>query len=77
MEKLIVDRFEGKFAVCEKEDLSTLAIALADLPENIEVGNVLWILQDGTYFLDKEEEKGRREKIESLFDSLFEDQEEK
>ncbi len=41
--KVIIDRFEGKYAVCEKEDLSTIDILKDKLPCNAKQGDVLLI----------------------------------
>lgn len=67
MRKLIIDRFEGDFAVCETEDLEFINIPNAALPEGAKEGDVL------TISLDKEETESRKEKIEGLMNSLFKD----
>ena len=67
MRKLIIDRFEGDFAVCETEALEFIDIPKAALPSGAKEGDVL------TISLDKEETESRKEKIEGLMNSLFKD----
>ena len=67
MRKLIIDRFEGDFAVCETEELNFIDIPKAALPSGAKEGDVL------TISLDKEETESRKEKIEGLMNSLFKD----
>ena len=63
--KLIVDRIEGNFAVCEQEDKTTVNISLGDLPKEIREGSVL-IFENGIYFVDVDEEESRRIKLFAL-----------
>ncbi len=56
--KITIDRFEGDFAVVEKEDRSCFNLPLALVPEGAEEGSVLDIS------IDKETEALRRERIE-------------
>ena len=67
MRKLIIDRFEGDFAVCETEELEFIDIPKAVLPGGAKEGDML------TISLDKEETESRKEKIEGLMNSLFKD----
>ena len=41
METLIIDRFEGDLAVCEREDCSMVAIEKRRLPKGVRPGNIL------------------------------------
>lgn len=55
---MIIDRFEGKFAVIETDEgMKDVHISL--LPENAEEGDVLK-LEDGKYSVDREETAVRR-----------------
>lgn len=72
METLIIDRFEGDLAVCEREDCSMVAIEKTRLPKGVRPGNILKIEDDGTIRLDAEEELRRREMIYKMQESLFE-----
>lgn len=76
METLIIDRFEGNLAVCEREDCSMVAIEKSRLPKGVRPGNILKIENDGTIRLDAEEELRRREMIYKMQESLFENSDE-
>ncbi len=76
METLIIDRFEGDLAVCEREDCSMVAIEISRLPKGVRPGNILKIENDGTIRLDAEEELRRREMIYKMQESLFENSDE-
>ena len=67
MRKLIIDRFEGDFAVCETEDLEFINFPKAALPCGVKEGDVIAIS------IDKSETDKRKEKIEGLMNSLFKD----
>ncbi|MDR4947806.1 DUF3006 domain-containing protein [Neobacillus cucumis] len=69
--RVIVDRFEGDLAVCEKEDKSMIDIPRKELPEEIQVGNVL-IIEKGQTRLDQEETQNRKERIDKLAKDLWE-----
>lgn len=60
--KLIIDRFEGDFAVLELEDLSTVNLPKVLVP-NAKEGDIV------TIEVSKDEE--RHERIEKFADSLF------
>ena len=67
MRKLIIDRFEEDFAVCETETLEFINIPKAALPLDAKEGDVIAIS------IDKSETNKRKEKIEGLMNSLFKD----
>ena len=67
MRKLIIDRFEGDYAVCETENLEFVNIPKSALPCDAKEGDVISIL------IDKSETEERKEKIEGLMNSLFKD----
>ncbi len=64
-EKYIIDRFEGKTAVCETVDEKTVAIDKASLPENAREGMVIR-QENGVYIADEQETKSRQERIQAL-----------
>lgn len=68
--KVIIDRFEGEFAVCEKEDRKIIDIEISKLPSNAKEGDVLNISND-TITIDVEETEKRRRKIEELTKNLW------
>ena len=49
--KLIIDRFEGNFAVCETENKTFVNIPKSELPSLINEGDVLIQNADGKYSL--------------------------
>jgi pyruvate kinase len=69
--RVIVDRFEGELAVCEKEDKSMIDISRKELPEEVQVGDVL-VIENGQTRIDYEETKNRKQRIEKLAKDLWE-----
>lgn len=69
--KVIIDRFEENFAVCEKEDEEMINIEKSKLPLNSKEGDVLIIDGENITF-DEEETNARRERMRKLMDSLWE-----
>ncbi len=67
---MIIDRIEGGFAVCEKDDKEMVNIPLSDLPHGAKQGCVISII-DGSYVIDLEETKRRQEAIQDRFSKLF------
>ncbi|MCL2494176.1 MAG: DUF3006 domain-containing protein [Oscillospiraceae bacterium] len=68
--RLIIDRFEGGLAVCEREDGSLEHIPVEALPEGAREGSVL-VLQDGAWALDMREEEERRARLFAKQEGLF------
>lgn len=68
MERYIVDRFEGEYAVLEKEDGTTIDV-LKELVSAAE-GDVV-VLKDGEYYADEEQTLARRRMIEEKMRKLF------
>ena len=71
MRRLIIDRFEGKYAICEDEERKTFAIEIAELPENTKVGSLLEINDDGEITVNEAEADKIREIILSKQRKLF------
>lgn len=69
--KLIVDRFEGDFAVCEREDGTMVDIEKYKLPEGVKEGHVL-IVGENNIIIDEKATEDRREKIRKLMEKLRE-----
>ncbi len=69
--KVIVDRFEGEYAVCEKENLDMINIEIKKIPKGVEEGDVL-IIEEDSIRIDKDETKNRRNRIRKLMDDLLE-----
>lgn len=79
---MIIDRFEGGFAICEeqadgkpkkKKDIHYYGIELNELPEGAKEGDVLVIGDDGALKIDAAATKARREKIRQLQEKVWED----
>lgn len=69
--KVIVDRFEGEYAVCEKEDRTMIDIPVKDIPTGVKEGDVL-VIDDGPIVIDSSETEKRKENIKKLMDNLWE-----
>lgn len=68
--KVVIDRFEGNYAVCEKEDGKMTQIEITKLPLKVKAGDVLSI-NDDFIFVDIEETVRRKKKIEKLTEDLW------
>lgn len=68
--KVIIDRFEGKYAVCEKENLEMIDIKIEKLPKGVKEGDVL-IIEGDNIRIGSEEAENRKERIEKLMDDLW------
>jgi len=72
MKKLIIDRFEGEYAICEQEDKSIVNILNVALPEGVTEGDCIIINELGIIKLDNVETEKRKTKIVKLIGDLFE-----
>jgi hypothetical protein len=68
--KVIIDRFEENFAVCEKEDKEMIKIEKSKLPLNSKEGDVLIINGENITF-HEEETNARREIMRKHMGSLW------
>lgn len=71
MRKLIIDRFEGTYAICEDQEKKMFAISLNELPQGAKPGDVLQISGVGELSVDQEETQRRRKKMAGLQSKLF------
>jgi len=71
--QVIIDRFEGDYAVCEKENREMINIERAKLPPEAKEGDVLILSEDGSIAIDREETARRKEMIERMMDELWEE----
>lgn len=69
--KLIIDRFEGEYAICETEDGKIINIKRNEIPEDAVEGDVL-IYEEDIYTIDNEANDERKKYIEKLMDDLWE-----
>ena len=68
--RVVIDRFEGDYAVCEKEDRTMMNIHKSKLPTGVKEGNVLRI--DGSVIeIDTKETQKRQAEIRKLTDKLW------
>jgi len=69
--KVIIDRFEGKYAVCQEENMNMVNIEKTRLPEGAKEGDVLLVL-NGIISIDKEETDRLKKQIEKLSKDIWE-----
>ena len=68
--KYIIDRFEGEYAVCERDDLKYINILINEIPEEAKEGDILCF--DGKkYIIDIEKTNKRKKEIEELTKDLW------
>lgn len=69
--RVVIDRFEENYAVCEKEDRTMINLEKSLLPKEAKEGDVL-VLQDGTISIDKYATQKRKNEINDLMEDLWE-----
>lgn len=72
MKRFTVDRFEGDKAVLECENGDFAVFDRTSLPKNIKEGDVLRF-EAGSCYLNAEETDRRRQKMQRLMQSLFDE----
>lgn len=68
--KVIIDRFEGGFVVCEKEDRKMIDIKKVEVPVDAKEGDVLEIGKD-QITIDVAATEKRKQEIENLAKNLW------
>ena len=68
--QLIVDRLEGKYAVCERTDGKMLSLLLSQLPDGIRDGDIL-TERNGGYQIDRAATQKRKEDLDAKRRRLF------
>ena len=71
MRILVIDRFEGTYAICEDKDQKFFAIETNELPAGATEGTVLEIDDEGVIRVNEEKTAARRSKINKLQDKLW------
>ena len=66
----IVDRLEGEYAVCEKEDGSFSPVSLSLFDGPVREGDCV-IQRQGRFQVDEDATKARREQMKRQFSHLF------
>lgn len=70
--KVIIDRFEGDYAVCEKEDQEMIDVKKKWIPLEAKPGDVLIMKKGQPIILGKEETDTRKQRIEKLTEDMWE-----
>lgn len=70
--RLVIDRFEGKYVVCELESGEFIDIPKADIPQEAKEGDILTKTDNG-YYVDKIATETKREEIKQRMNRLFVD----
>ena len=66
-----IDRFEGKFAICENLSTNEFCnILKKDLPKNCKEGSIIK-LENGRYSLDKSTTVQKQEQVKNMVNNLF------
>ena len=52
MKQLVIDRLDGKYAICTDSDQKFYAIELPEVPQGAKAGSVLRITDEGELQLD-------------------------
>jgi len=68
--KVIIDRFEGIYAVCEKEDGNMTNIEKDKIGQDAKQGDVL-VITENEIIIDETASRNRREEIEKLTKNLW------
>lgn len=68
---VVIDRFEGEFAVCELQDKSMIDIKKEQIPDSAHEGDVLKI-ENGKITLDKKTTDKIQKEIQELTEDLWE-----
>ena len=68
--KVVIDRFEGEYAVCEKDDRTMINIQKSNLPSDVEEGDVL-VINGDIITIDAVETQKRKKESRQLLDGLF------
>lgn len=74
MERLVIDRFEGDFAVCEKDDRTIVDIPIKDIPSECNEGSVINVYDGGYIEYDSAETESRARNIDEVFSRLLKKQ---
>ena len=68
--KVTIDRFEGEFAVCEKDDRSMINIRRENIPQQAKEGDIL-IIEGESISIDIAGTDERKKRINRLMDDLW------
>jgi len=68
--RLAIDRFEGDYAVCERDDRTMMNVSKSKLPAGAKEGDVI-VLNGDSYTVDANETSKRKKLAEKLMKELF------
>jgi hypothetical protein len=68
--RVVIDRFEGGYAVCEEEDRAMINIEKRRLPKGVKEGDVL-IINGDVIKIERQETNQKKEEIKKLMDELW------
>ena len=68
--KLIIDRIEEKYAVCENENKEFINIDVNKLPNDVKVGDII-IINGDNISIEKNETIKRKEYIEEITKDIW------
>jgi hypothetical protein len=68
--QVVIDRFEGSLAVCEKPDRTMINIPRNKLPAGAKEGDVL-VIEGDTIRIDEADTAKRRKKASDLLNELW------
>ena len=68
--RMVIDRFEGDYVVCERDDRTMLNINKNKVPSEAKEGDVL-IVDGDAISIDLMETSKRKERAEKLMEELF------
>lgn len=67
---MIIDRFEGKYAICEKNG-AFVELDRAGLPDGASEGDVLRADENGKLNIDRDATENRKKCVRGLMEKLF------
>jgi hypothetical protein len=68
--RVVIDRFEGGYAVCEEEDRAMINIEKRRLPKGVKEGDVL-IINGDVIKIERQETNQKKEENKKLMDELW------
>lgn len=69
--EVVIDRFEGEFAVCEKNNREMINILKEKIPNEAKEGSVLIVSERGDIEFDIEKTKQREKDIKKLIEGIW------
>lgn len=69
---MIIDRFEGEYAICEQGDQTMVTIKRDRIPKEAKPGDVLLVETGRPIVVDQDETDSRKKNIEKLTGDMWE-----